>query len=67
MGSTLDKASGLANEAIGKIKHGLGSAVGSDKLKGEGAAQELEGHAQQAVEDANPHNSAGAGGCSLNI
>jgi uncharacterized protein YjbJ (UPF0337 family) len=40
MGSTLDKASGLANEAIGKIKQGLGSAVGSDKLKGEGAAQE---------------------------
>jgi uncharacterized protein YjbJ (UPF0337 family) len=52
MGSTLDKASGLANEAIGKIKQGLGSAVGSDKLKGEGAAQELKGHAQQAVEDA---------------
>jgi uncharacterized protein YjbJ (UPF0337 family) len=39
-GSTLDKASGLANEAMGKIKQGLGSAVRSDKLKGEGAAQE---------------------------
>ena len=49
MGSTSDKASGLANEAIGKIKQGIGSAVGSDKLKGEGAAQELKGHAQQAV------------------
>jgi uncharacterized protein YjbJ (UPF0337 family) len=48
MGSTVDKASGLANEAIGKIKQGLGSAVGSDKLKGEGAAQELKGHAQAA-------------------
>ena len=45
MGSTLDKASELANEAIGKIKQGLGSAVGSDKLKGEGAAHELKGHA----------------------
>ncbi len=52
MGSTADKASGLANEAIGKIKQGVGSAVGSDKLKAEGAAQELEGHAQKVAGDA---------------
>ena len=52
MGSTADKASGLANEAIGKIKQGVGSAVGSDKLKAEGAAQELKGDAQKASGDA---------------
>ena len=42
MGSTADKASGLANEAIGKVKQGIGSVVGSEKLKEEGAAQELQ-------------------------
>ena len=52
MGSTADKASELANEAIGKIKQGVGSAVGSDKLKAEGAAQELKGDVQKAVGDA---------------
>jgi uncharacterized protein YjbJ (UPF0337 family) len=49
MGSTADKASGLANEAIGKAKQGVGKVVGSDKLKAEGAAQELKGDAQRAV------------------
>jgi uncharacterized protein YjbJ (UPF0337 family) len=52
MGSTSDKASGIANEAMGKVKQGIGSAVGSEKLKGEGAAQELKGDAQKAVGDA---------------
>jgi uncharacterized protein YjbJ (UPF0337 family) len=52
MSSTTDKASGLANEAIGKAKQGIGSAVGSDKLRGEGAAQELKGDAQKALGDA---------------
>jgi len=52
MGSTADKASGLANEAIGKVKQGIGSVVGSEKLKEEGAAQELKGAAQKAVGDA---------------
>ncbi len=49
MGSTADKASGLANEAIGKAKQGVGNVVGSDKLKAEGAGQELKGDAQRAV------------------
>jgi len=52
MGSTADKASGLVNEAIGKAKQGVGNVVGSDKLKGEGAAQELKGDAQKATGDA---------------
>jgi uncharacterized protein YjbJ (UPF0337 family) len=50
--STADKASGLANEAAGKAKQGIGNLVGSDKLKAEGAAQELKGDAQKAAGDA---------------
>jgi uncharacterized protein YjbJ (UPF0337 family) len=52
MGSTSDRASGIANEAVGKAKQGIGSVVGSDKLKAEGAAQELKGDAQKAAGDA---------------
>ena len=52
MGSTADKSSGLANEALGKAKQGIGNVVGSDKLKAEGAAQELKGDAQKATGDA---------------
>jgi uncharacterized protein YjbJ (UPF0337 family) len=33
MGSTADKASGIANEAIGKMKQGIGGAVDSDNLQ----------------------------------
>jgi uncharacterized protein YjbJ (UPF0337 family) len=52
MGATSDKIKGAANEAIGKAKQGVGEAVGSDKLQGEGVIQEGKGHAQQAVGDA---------------
>jgi uncharacterized protein YjbJ (UPF0337 family) len=51
MGSTADKASGLANEMAGKAKQGVGNVVGSDKLKSEGAAQELKGAVQKATGD----------------
>ena len=49
---TTDKIKGVANEAAGSVKEGVGKAVGSDKLRAEGAAQELKGHAQKAVGDA---------------
>ena len=49
MSSTTDKAAGLANEAAGNIKQGVGKAVGSDKLQAEGLAQEAKGDAQKAV------------------
>lgn len=49
MGSTIDKIKGMANEAIGKAKQGLGEATGSDQMKGEGAIQEAKGHGQKAV------------------
>ena len=52
MGSTTDKIKGATNEAIGKAKQGVGEAVGSDKLKGEGVIQEAKGHGQQALGDA---------------
>jgi uncharacterized protein YjbJ (UPF0337 family) len=49
MSSTGDKIKGATNEAVGKAKQGIGSAVGSDKMKVEGAVQEAKGDAQQAL------------------
>ncbi|MCW6510315.1 CsbD family protein [Lichenifustis flavocetrariae] len=52
MSSTTDKASGLANEAVGNIKQGIGKLVGSEKLQAEGLAQEAKGEAQKTAGDA---------------
>ena len=52
MGSTADKVKGVTNEAIGKAKQGVGEAVGSDRLQGEGVVQEVKGKAQKAMGDA---------------
>jgi uncharacterized protein YjbJ (UPF0337 family) len=52
MGSTADKVKGATNEAIGKAKQGVGEAVGSDRLQGEGVIQETKGKGQQALGDA---------------
>jgi uncharacterized protein YjbJ (UPF0337 family) len=52
MGSTADKIKGTANEAMGKAKQGVGEAVGSDRLQGEGAVQEVKGKGQKALGDA---------------
>jgi uncharacterized protein YjbJ (UPF0337 family) len=49
MSSTTDKAKGYANEAAGKVKQGVGKAVGSDKLEAKGDAQELKGNVQVGV------------------
>jgi uncharacterized protein YjbJ (UPF0337 family) len=49
MGSTKDKITGMANEAVGNIKQGVGKAVGSDKLQAEGKVQEIKGEGQRAV------------------
>jgi uncharacterized protein YjbJ (UPF0337 family) len=46
------KVKGATNEAIGKAKQGVGEAVGSDRLQGEGAVQEIKGKGQQALGDA---------------
>ena len=52
MGATTDKVKGATNEAIGKAKQGVGEAVGSDRLQGEGVIQEVKGKGQQALGDA---------------
>ena len=52
MGSASDKISGVANEAIGNVKQGIGKAIGSEKLRAEGLMQEAKGDAQKAVGDA---------------
>jgi uncharacterized protein YjbJ (UPF0337 family) len=51
MGATTDKIKGVANEAIGKAKQGIGEATGSERLQGEGAVQEIKGKGQKAVGD----------------
>jgi len=51
MSGNTDKAAGMANEAAGQIKQGVGKAVGSEKLQGECAGQELKGDAQQVKGD----------------
>ncbi len=49
MGSTMDKAKGAANEAVGKVKQGVGEATDNPGLKSEGKLQERKGEAQQTV------------------
>ena len=49
MSGPKDKVKGMANEAVGNIKQGVGKATDNDKLRAEGKAQELKGEAQQTV------------------
>ena len=51
-GVARQKVKGATNEAIGKAKQGVGEAVGSDRLEGEGVIQEIKGKGQKAVGDA---------------
>lgn len=51
MSSTTDKIKGLANEAVGNVKQGIGSATGNEKLQAEGKTQELKGEAQKTTGD----------------
>ena len=52
MSSTVDKMKGLANEAAGNVKQGVGKATGNEKLQAEGKGQELKGKGQKTVGDA---------------
>jgi uncharacterized protein YjbJ (UPF0337 family) len=52
MGSASDKMKGTANDAMGNVKQGVGKAVGNDRMRAEGAAQELKGDAQKAKGEA---------------
>ncbi len=51
MSSTSDKVKGVANEAVGNIKQGIGKVTGNDKLRVEGVIQEKKGEVQKAVGD----------------
>ena len=49
MSSTGDKVKGMANEAVGNVKQGVGKATDNDKLRTEGVVQEKKGEVQQEV------------------
>ncbi|MGF6591765.1 CsbD family protein [Pseudomonas sp. 2835] len=49
MSGTKDKVKGMANEAVGNVKQGVGKVTDNDKLRAEGKAQEVKGEVQQAV------------------
>ena len=49
MSTTTDSTiKGKFDEIAGKLKQGVGEAVGSDKTANAGAAQQVKGHAEQA-------------------
>lgn len=49
MSGTKDKVKGMANEAVGNIKQGIGKATDNERLRAEGELQERKGEAQQVV------------------
>lgn len=49
MSSTTDKVKGVANQAIGKVKQGVGEATNDSELKGEGKIQETKGDLQEGL------------------
>ncbi|MHC8306945.1 CsbD family protein [Pseudomonas sp. PB3P13] len=49
MSSTGDKVKGMANEAVGNVKQGVGKATDNDKMRAEGVVQEKKGEVQQEV------------------
>ena len=52
MGSATDKIKGVANQTGGKIKEGIGKAIGNEQMQVEGMAQQVKGKAQQKVGEA---------------
>ncbi|TXM90524.1 CsbD family protein [Methylobacterium sp. WL116] len=48
----MDRIKGVANEATGNVKQGIGDVTGDRGLKAEGKVQELKGRAQQGVGEA---------------
>jgi len=51
MGEFTENVKGATNEAIGKVKQGLGNLTDSERLKREGEAQEAKGEAQYVKGD----------------
>jgi len=52
MSSTTDKIKGAANQVGGKIKEGVGKAIGNEQMQAEGNVQQIKGKAQQKVGEA---------------
>ena len=52
MGSGTDKIKGVANQAGGKIKEGVGKAIGNEQMQAEGMGQQVKGKVQQKVGEA---------------
>ncbi len=52
MGSTTDKIKGAANQVGGKIKEGVGKAIGNEQMEVEGKVQQVKGKTQQKVGEA---------------
>ena len=48
MSSSTDKIKGMADQAAGAVKQGVGKAVGNTRLEAEGAVQKNAGKAEQA-------------------
>jgi uncharacterized protein YjbJ (UPF0337 family) len=49
MSSMTDKMKGMANEAAGNVKQGVGKAMDDKEMQAKGVVQERKGEAQQAV------------------
>lgn len=52
MSSTTDKIKGVANQAGGKVKQGIGRVIGNEQMQAEGMAQQVKGKVQQKVGEA---------------
>ena len=52
MGSTTDKIKGMANEAAGNVRQGVGKAIDDKEMQAKGKMQEIKGEAQQMKGDA---------------
>jgi uncharacterized protein YjbJ (UPF0337 family) len=49
MGSATDKIKGVANQVGGKVKEGVGKAIGNEQMQVEGMAQQVKGKTQRKV------------------
>ena len=49
MGNKTDQIKGFANQAVGKLKQGVGKITGSKQTQAKGAAQEVKGRGQQKM------------------
>lgn len=49
--SNQDKVEGTGKDIAGKVKEGIGKAVGNDRLRAEGNADQAEGKIQKKVGD----------------